>query len=107
MQDINPTGVLSSKITYILDTSIVLFFDRNMKYEPYSCEWYHGIIFYIPGDGNILTGDFGRYDVIHNKYMGNRILISNAEGWKDIPFKKATFGFLPPGVEASEACLTM
>lgn len=102
MQDLSPINVQSNHLLYDLDTSIILRFDPCMKYEKYSCEWYHGIIFYIPDDGNILTGDYGRYDVIHNIYMGNRILISNKEGWKDIPFKKATFGFLPPGVEAIE-----
>jgi hypothetical protein len=102
MQDLSPVNVQSSPLLYELDTNIILRFDSCMKYEKYSCKWYHGIIFYIPDDGNILTGDYGRYDVIHNIYMGNRILISNKEGWKDIPFKKATFGFLPPGVEAIE-----
>lgn len=89
--------------TYTLDEHILLMFDPKIKHEKYECRWYHGIIFFMPGDGNgIFGGDYGRYDVIHNTYLGNRILINNSEGWKDIPFKKATFGFLPPGVEAIE-----
>lgn len=68
-------------------------FEPSLKYETYKCEWYHGIIFY---------NSEGSYDVIHNNHLGNRLLINNSEGWKDIPFKKATFGFLPPGVEALE-----
>ena len=88
--------------TYILDDTICLIFNPEMKYEKYSCEWYHGIIFYVHGNGNFLTPDYRTYDVIHNIYIGNRILISNSEGWKDIPFKRATFGFLPNGVSAIE-----
>jgi len=92
--------------TYTLDEHILLMFDPQIKHEVYECQWYHGIIFLIPGDSNdtfySVYGDYGRYDVIHNRYLGNRILINNSEGWKDIPFKKATFGFLPPGVEAIE-----
>ena len=87
--------------TYTLDEHILIMFDPSMKYETYKCEWYHGIIFYIPGESNIINSE-GRYDIIHNNHLGNRILINNSEGWRDIPFKKATFGFLPPGVEAIE-----
>lgn len=89
--------------TYTLDEHILLMFDPNIKYEKYECQWYHGIIFFIPGDGDgIFSRDYGRYDIIHNNYLGNRIIINNSEGWRDIPFKEATFGFLPPGVEAIE-----
>jgi hypothetical protein len=101
MQVIEPSSAQKYN-TYTLNPNTLLIFEPNLKYEKYSCEWYHGIIFYVHGDGNFLTGEYGRYDVIHNIYLGNRLLISNSEGWKDIPFKKATFGFLPPGVEAIE-----
>jgi hypothetical protein len=77
---------------YILD-NYLLKFDIDVKFETYSCKCYYGIIFHVNN---------GRYDVIHNFNMGNRLLINNDDGWKDIPFKKSTFGFLPPGVEAIE-----
>lgn len=87
---------------YTLNHNTIIMFDTFIKHEKYSCEWYCGIIFYIPNDGNIITGNYGIYDVVNNKYMGNRILVSNKDGWKDIPFKKTTFHFLPPGVRAIE-----
>jgi hypothetical protein len=69
-----------------------LLFDECIKHETYDEQWYYGIIFY--------DEDNGKYDVIHNYLMGNRIIINNKEGWRDIPFKEATFGFLPAGVKA-------
>jgi hypothetical protein len=69
----------------------LLTFDSNIRYETYNEKWYYGIIFY--------DSDGGKYDVIHNYALGNRLLINNKDGWKDIPFKEATFGFLPDGVQ--------
>jgi hypothetical protein len=90
------------KLSYKLDYNIVLSFDETVKHEKYSCEWYHGIIFYVYDDNSFLAGSYFRYDVIHNIYLGNRILINDAEGWRDIPFEKSTFGFLPTCVKVSE-----
>ena len=80
--------------TYTLDTHILITYDPNIKHEIYSCQWYHGIIFHI--------SENEKYDVIHNIYMGNRLLTNKESYWSDIPFKKETFKFLPPGVEAIE-----
>lgn len=77
--------------TFTLD-QYLLTFDSQIKHETYDEEWFYGIIFY--------DDDGGKYDVMHNYALGNRLLLNNKEGWKDIPFKEATFGFLPPGVQA-------
>jgi len=83
----------SLEITYnmfTLDRYVVLY-PPDMKYETYKCKWYYGIIFYV---------DDGKWDLIHNIYMGNRLLINEHEYWlKDIPFHKGTFRFLPEGIE--------
>lgn len=89
--------------TYTLDENILIMYDPNIKCETYECSQYHGIIFYIPNDGgNSVFGTEGRYDIVHNYDLGNRLLINNSEGIKDIPFKAGTFAFLPTGVEAIE-----
>ncbi len=77
---------------YILDKYII-HYDNSIIPEFFSEKSYYGIIFYI---------NDGRYELIHNFHLGNRILINEKSGWQDIPFKKETFGFLPPGVRAEE-----
>lgn len=68
-------------------------FPTTMKHEVYSCDSYAGIIF---------ETEEGRFDVVDNPLMGHRVLINPKEGgWKDIPFKPATFGFLPAVIEVS------
>lgn len=81
-----------SVITY--STSKYQFiFPATMKHETYSCESYAGIIF---------ETEEGRFDVVDNPCYGHRILINfNSGEWKDIPFKPATFGFLPEVIEVS------
>lgn len=75
---------------YVLDR-YQLIFDNDIEHETYECKWYYGIIFHI-GEG--------RWDVIHNIHMGNRLLISEHPYWlKDIPFHKGTFNFLPDGIK--------
>jgi hypothetical protein len=87
---------------YILDKYIFLY-DSSIKFETYKCESYYGIIFMIDGDGNsIVNPTHGRYDVVHNFVLGDRLLICNQNGWKDIPFHSGTFGFLPKGIEVIE-----
>lgn len=40
-----------------------------------------------------------QYQIIHNLYMGYRLLISDGEGYvRDIPFNKWTAGMLPKGI---------
>lgn len=78
---------------YVLGTYLITY-DSNMSVETYSCKDYSGIIF---------TTEDCKYDVCNNFLLGPRIIINpKAGGFQDIPFKPATFGFLPPGVEAKE-----
>lgn len=78
---------------YVLDKYIITY-PINIKTEMYSCKDYYGIIF--------ITEEC-RYDVCHNYLMGDRLIINPAAGgFKDIPFKEATFGFLPEGVSVKE-----
>lgn len=78
---------------YILDRYLITY-DSQIEVEKFYCEQYYGIIFH--------TED-GTYQVLHNVDYGDRILINKSDGsWNDIPFKPATFRFLPPGVEAKE-----
>lgn len=84
------------KSSFILDEYIITY-DSNMKISTFNTEWYYGIIFNIGND---------KYELIHNYLLGNRLFINNNEGWNDIPFKPATFHFLPNGVEAKEICIS-
>ena len=78
-------------------------YPADMQVKVYNEKWYHGIIFYI---GNMA------YDLIHNNDMQTeRLLISNKTKYpninmylldNDIPFKEATFNFLPAGVSVKE-----
>ena len=69
-------------------------YDNSVHAETYSCKDFSGIIF---------TTKDCRYDVCNNFLMGPRLIINpHAGGFRDIPFKPATFGFLPEGVEAKE-----
>lgn len=87
MQNSENPNVKHFKLDFYL-----LSFDKDMKHETYDEPWYYGIIFY--------DSEGGKYDVIQNYLLGSRLIINNKDGWKDIPFKEATFSFLPPGVEA-------
>lgn len=78
---------------YILGMYLISY-DIAIEVEFFRCEQYHGISFFM---------EDGRYDVLYNKDMGHRITINLKDGsWNDIPFKPATFGFLPEGVTAQE-----
>ena len=78
---------------YLLD-KYTIWYNSSIKVETFDNEWYYGIIFYING---------GKYELIHNYALGNRILSNSKEGWStDIPFKAATFHLLPEGVTAEE-----
>ena len=84
---------LETKTAYELD-KYVIFIPKDMEVELYSCKDYHGII--------LITEDC-KYDVCNNYLMGDRLIINpKAGGFKDIPFKPSTFGFLPEGVIAVE-----
>lgn len=78
---------------YVLDKYLITY-PVNLKIETYSCKDYYGIVF--------ITDEY-RYDVCHNYLMGDRLIINpTAGGFRDIPFKPATFGFLPEGITVKE-----
>jgi hypothetical protein len=82
-----------SYLMYVLDEYLIMY-SPEMKTEKFSCEQYHGISFFT---------EEGQVDVLHNKDLGTRLIYNLKNvGWHDIPFKPATFGFLPNGVEAKE-----
>lgn len=82
---------------FLLD-KYTIWYNASIKAEEFKNEWYYGITFYIGG---------GKYELIHNYALGNRILSSPKEGWStDIPFKPSTFHLLPDGITAEESCTT-
>lgn len=65
----------------------MLSFPEDTQHETYSCYDYYGVIFHVEGV---------KYEVLANRYMGERIYVSEGEGcWKDMPFHMGTAGFLP------------
>ena len=83
----NPPIISPPEKEFKLDNYIISF-PSFIEHETYQCGSYYGIIFKI---------DKIKYDIIHNYLLGNRLLINgdNIGEWKDIPFKKETFSFLP------------
>lgn len=82
-----------SETMYEFDKYIITY-DSSIKAVSFDCKWYYGIVFHI---------NDGKFELIHNYMLGNRILISLHEGWlQDIPFKPATFDLLPQGIKAKE-----
>jgi hypothetical protein len=78
---------------YTFDKYIITY-PITTKASPFECEWYRGITFFI-GEG--------QWEVIHNYFLGYRLLISEKQYcMKDIPFYSGTFRFLPTGIEARE-----
>ena len=78
---------------YQLDKYVFMFPTKLLR-EKYSCKDYSGLIFE--------TEDC-RYDVCNNYLMGWRLIINpKTGGFKDIPFKPATFGFLPEDITVKE-----
>lgn len=92
MEDSKRENATSLK-EYRLDKYLFVY-PANLEYEKYSCKDYSGIIFE--------TEDC-RYDVCNNYLLGWRLIINpKAGGFKDIPFKPATFGFLPIEITVRE-----
>lgn len=61
---------------------------ESIRAEPYECESYSGVIFWDQ-HGN-------KFDVVMNPHFGPRLIFNLRSGsWNDVPFKEATFGFLP------------
>jgi len=78
-------------------------FDMDIRYETYSNEWYYGIIFTLPDKGNRTFNKDGKYDVVHHYHMDwERLIINDEQGWKDIPFHRGTYHFLPEGIKVLE-----
>lgn len=78
---------------YVLDRYLITY-PIGFKVEIYNEKWYYGIIF---------VTEEGRFDLLHNYALGNRLIINRKDGsWHDIPFKPATFGFLPDCVKTIE-----
>lgn len=78
---------------YVLDKYLITY-PNSFKTETYSCKDYYGIVFFT---------DECKYDVCHNYLMGDRLIMNpTAGGFSDIPFKPATFGFLPEGITVKE-----
>lgn len=79
--------------TYVIG-DYILVYSPDVKIETFSCESYHGIMFF---------NQKGCYQVLNNYHMGPRMIINEHDGYhQDLPFKPATFGFLPPEVQAFE-----
>jgi hypothetical protein len=84
---------------YVLDKHLFLF-DSSIRYETYQNESYYGIIFFIDGEGDGLICKDARYDVVHHYHMDwERLIINTKEGWKDLPFHKGTYRFLPDQIK--------
>lgn len=67
---------------------------NNVDYKMFEDNQCYGVTFILGEE---------RYEVLHNKTLGNRLLINKANFWnKDIPFKKETFGFLPDCITCKE-----
>lgn len=73
---------------------ILSFDESSIKYQLFETQQYYGILFLINND---------KYEIIHNKDIGTRLLINKEYFWNDIPFKKDTFNFLPFNIKCEEA----
>lgn len=91
-EELQPT-ITKQYGTYILDTCLIIY-DLRFRIEKYLCEWYYGAVFHLE------NGD--SYDLVHNIHMGNRLIIRANGSWNDIPFKPASFGCLPEGMQSIE-----
>ena len=84
--------IMNLKIEYKLDNYIISY-NSLLNPEIYNNKDYYGIKFIINNH---------TYDITHNNYIGNRLFINDENGWKDIPFKKETFEFLPDEISIKE-----
>lgn len=95
MQDLKNQNYKLGKYTFI--------FPKNMKFKTTECDSYSVVSFFVENDGNPYLGEnFGKYEVINNPHLGYRLFVSNKDGWKDIPFRRDTFAFLPSCVTVLE-----
>jgi len=78
---------------YILDKYLITY-PNSINVEYFSCSQYYGIMFKTSN---------GKYQLLHNRDMGNRLIINLNDGfWNDLPFKLETFDFLPKGITAQQ-----
>ncbi len=77
---------------FILD-KYLLTFDSNIKHEEHKCEIIYGIKFYF---------DNNNYDIFNNMYMGNRMIINDENGWRDIPINDSSIELLPDCIKVSK-----
>lgn len=79
---------------YVLDKWLVNY-PTNIEAETFAYEPdYYGIIFFI---------DKIRYELIHNRHLGSRILINGSDGsCRDIPLNNSSISILPPIIEMKE-----
>jgi hypothetical protein len=70
-----------------------LTFNNDVKYKLFENNQYYGVSF-IDGED--------KYEILHNKDLGNRLLINKKYYWHDIPLKKETFGLLPKFLSCEE-----
>lgn len=93
-EELNKLVAIHKDCTVYQLGSYVFLFPTTLLRETYSCKDYSGLIFE--------TEDC-IYDVCNNYLMGWRLIINpKAGGFKDIPFKPATFGFLPQEITVTE-----
>jgi len=84
---------MSDKKSCIVDRYLFTY-DCTVQANIFSCESYYGVSFNM---------NDGRYEVIHNYHMGNRLIINPKDGrFEDVPFKPDTFWLLPPEIEVEE-----
>ncbi len=88
--------------TYVMGNKLFVF-ELNQRFETYQNEWYYGITFFVEDGGNGILYKESRYDVVYHYHMDwERLNINNKEGWKDLPFHKGTYRFLPDSIKVLE-----
>lgn len=84
---------LEENSIFVLDKYMITY-PKRYEVETYSTKDFYGIIFFVKDC---------RYDVCHNYLLGNRLIINpKSGGFQDIPFKPATFNFLPGDIIVKE-----
>lgn len=80
---------MTSYMSFGFDNCIVEF-PKSMKHKIYYDGYCNGIIFY---DRNC------EYELSHNNVDWNRLIISDNEGWRDLPFNEGTWKLLPDTIK--------
>ncbi len=73
-----------------------LTFPDDLTFETYECADYDGVIFTVDGV---------RYDIVNNKTLGHRLLISEGLGHlRDLPLHEKTVSFMPDVIQVEKLC---